>query len=905
VGFVVRTFPSSAAALRTPSERLPSISVRIHSVPVLALLVAAFLPVRVVAQRASSGDPLAAYLGHGVSHPLAIWRAGTVKDVRYDLSLDVTAPDSAIGHVVVHFNRTGTADAILDWRGRRLTRIMSNGQPLPAATAEVNGAHIRVPAKLLKPGENAIELWFVSDIAPSGASIIRTHDTTDGSDYLYTLLVPADADQLFPCFDQPDLKARVTFALTTPRAWTALANGSVARADTNPDRITSHFTETRPLSTYLIAFAAGPWQKTTSVANGRTISVFIRKSRAKEADADTLLALTHRAIGWMEQYFGRPYPFEKFDLMLAPAFPFGGMEHPGVVMFNEDRFIFRERPTLPRRLGRFSTILHEVAHQWFGDLVTMRWFDDLWLKEGFATYMAAKGLADLEPSSDAWKTFYQSNKPTAYGVDQTTGTTPLWQDLANLDQAKSAYGAIVYNKAPSVLKQLNYLVGEEAFQKGVRQFLNDHAYANATWQQLLGAIGKAAGRSLDDFGKNFMLRPGMPEVQQRLTVRNGKIVKLELVQRPAQKLSGPGAWPMRTQVLLAYADGSGRKSETIPVELSSVTTEVVAARGKPAPSYVFANYQDYGYFLTLLDSASVRSLSSGELGRVQDGFLRTMLWGALWDQVRDAQMAPERFAELVLAELPREKDEQIVPALLGRLERSIRAYAAPSRVPQLTASAERTLWDGARDGGKPYGIRRAYLDAFIGLAATSDGVTKLESLLSADSAAGEPIRDPTRWSVVDRLLVLNSPIAERALAAQSKRDTTPDGLRRAFVAGAARKQASVKASYFKSYFADKSLNEDWASGSLGEFNALEHQDLTLPYLRPALDSLPFIQANRRIFFLGSWLGAFIGGHTSEVALQTVQKFLADHPALPKDLREKVLQSADELERTVRIRKRWE
>ena len=872
---------------------------RIHQAPLLALLLTSGL----AAQGTKTVDPLAVYLGHGVSHPLAIWRANTVKDVRYDLRLDVTAPDSAIGHVTVRFNRSGTSDAIFDWRGRRLTRVMSNGRPLPLTAA--NGAHIRVPAKLLETAENSIELWFVSDIAPSGASIIRTHDQTDGSDYLYTLLVPADADQLFPCFDQPDLKARVTLTLTTPPAWTALANGSMTRADSSADRITRHFTETRPLSTYLIAFAAGPWQRTTSVVKGRSISLFIRKSRAKEADADTLLALTHRAIGWMEQYFSRPYPFEKFDLMLAPAFPFGGMEHPGVVMFNEDRFIFRERPTLPRRLGRFSTILHEVAHQWFGDLVTMRWFDDLWLKEGFATYMAAKALADLEPSSDAWKTFYQSNKPIAYGVDQTTGTTPLWQELANLDQAKSAYGPIVYNKAPSVLKQLNYLVGERAFQTGVHQFLSDHAYANATWQDLLGAIGKAGGRSLDTFGRNFMLRPGMPEVQQRLTVRDGKIAKLELVQKPAQPLSGSSVWPMRTQVLLAYSEASGRKPETIPVELSAVTTEVVAARGRPTPAFVFANFQDYGYFLTLLDSMSVQSLMSGELGRVQDSFLRTMLWGALWDQVRDAQLAPERFAELALTELPREKDEQIVPVLLGRLERSIRAYMAPAKAVTMRSSAERMLWDGARDASKPYGIRKAFLDAFIGLAASADGIAKLESLLSADSAAGEPVRDPTRWSVVNRLVVLGAANAERSLATQVARDTTPDGRRRAFVAGAARESAAAKADYFTRYFADKTLNEDWASGSLGEFNTLEHQDLTLPYLRPALDSLPFIQANRRIFFLGSWLGSFIGGHTSDAALQTVKKFLADHPKLPKDLREKVLQSSDELERTVRIRKRWQ
>jgi aminopeptidase N len=394
-------------------------------------------------------------------------------------------------------------------------------------------------------------------------------------------------------------------------------------------------------------------------------------------------------------------------------------------------------------------------------------------------------------------------------------------------------------------------------------------------------------------------------VQQSLTVRDGRIVKLDLVQKPAQSLSGTAAWPMRTQVLLSYPESNGTTAETIPVELSAITTEVAAARGKAEPAFVFANYQDYGYFLTLLDSVSVRSLAAGGLGRVQDGFLRTMLWGALWDQVRDAQLDPAKFAQLALDELPGEKDEQIVPTILGRFERAVRAYVAPVSAGGLVVRAESTFWAQSRDASKPYGIRKAFLDAFIGLATSTDGVAKLELLLSADSAAGEPVRDPTRWAVVDRMIVLGAPNAESALSSQMARDTTPDGRRRAFVAGAGRKSAAVKADYFTRYFADKSLNEDWASGSLGEFNALEHQDLTLPYLRPALDSLPFIQANRRIFFLGSWLGSFIGGHTTDAALQTVRKFLADHPKLPKDLREKVLQSSDELERTVRIRKRWQ
>jgi len=845
-----------------------------------------------------SGPRVDSLMGPGVSSQLATLRAQTIADVRYALSLDVTAPDSAVGTVTVRWTRTGTGDAILDFRGRRITKIAANGAPV--LLSAYNQAHVRFPAALLKAGENRADVEFVSEIAASGASIIKSHDP-DGSDYLYTLLVPADANQLFPSFDQPDLKARVSLTLVAPSGWTTIANGAEVRADTSSGRVTHTFNETRPLSTYLIAFAAGPWVKASSTVGARTVNVYARKSRAKEADLDTLLALNQRAISWMEEYFARPYPFEKFDFVLAPAFPFGGMEHPGAIFYNETSFIFRERPTLARRIGRFSTILHEVAHQWFGDLVTMRWFDDLWLKEGFATYIAAKAQFSLDSTTGAWKTFYQGNKPSAYNVDQTTGTNSLWQKLANLDQAKSNYGAIVYNKAPSVLKQLNYLVGEDAFQRGVRSFLNQYAYSNATWQQLLGSISEAYGKPLDDFGRNFMLRPGMPIVEQRLSVRGGQIASLSLVQRPAQALSGVQPWPMRAQLLLSYANAP---SVTIPVEMSARVTTVPQAVGKPAPQFVFANYEDYGYFLTLLDSASIRSLENGALGNVPDPFLRTMLWGALWDQVRDAQFDPMRFARLAFKELPREKDEQLFPSILGRLTRSLNTYASAAEHMASLPELERTLWNGANETSRPYSIRKAYADAFIGSAETADGQAKLVSILSADSIAGEPVRDPTRWEVVSRLIVLNAPDAMERLATQASRDTTPDGKRRAFSVAAARKSATSKREYFTRYFADQLLNEDWASGSLGSFNAPEQAELTLPFLRPALDSLTYIQANRRIFFLGSWLGAFIGGQRSEAALHIVRKYLADKPRLPLDLRQKVLQAADDLERTVKIRKRW-
>jgi aminopeptidase N len=874
----------------------------------LSLLLATVAPAAVVSQHPAAGIP----------EELARHRASTIADVRYDLTLDLTPRDSAVGRVLVRFRRSGRGDVVLDFRGRRLVAAGVNGATLPSPAA-VNG-HLVIPHRLLAPGENTLDLAFVADIAPSGASIIRAHDPTDGSDYLYTLLVPADASGLFPCFDQPDLKARVRLALTAPAAWSVVANGPVATADTAGAHVTTRFAETRPISTYLIAFAAGPWHRATATRDGRAMTVYVRRSRAAEADLDTLLALNHRALAWMERYFGRPYPFEKYDFVLAPAFPFGGMEHPGAVFYSEDRFIFRERPTLPRRLGRFSTILHEAAHQWFGDLVTMRWFDDLWLKEGFATFMAARALADLEPEADAWKTFHLGNKPAAYGVDRTAGTRPLWQALDNLDRAKSNYGAIVYNKAPSVLKQLEYLVGEPAFQGGVRAFLARHAYGNADWRDLLAAVGRAAGRPLEGFGREFMLRAGMPVVTQRVELRDGRVTRLTLTQRPARtacELAAAGGtsaatgtsarpcsdrqgatWTQRTELLLSYRD---RPPVRLPVELRGAVTEVPAARGLPAPDFVFANARDYGYFLLLLDSASVHALETGALARTGDPFLRAMLWGSLWDQVRGLAMEPERFVRLVLRELPAERDEQIVPVVLGRLDRAVGAYLPPEARARVQTDVERMLLDGASDRSRPYGVRKAYLDAFIGLAATADGVSRLDALLDADSVAGEPLRDPTRWDAVTRLLVVGAPSAESRYAAQVRRDTTPDGRRQAFIAAAGRPDPATKRSYWRRWFADSTLNEEWASGSLGPFNALEHEAVTLENLGPALDSLPFIQANRRIFFLEDWLAAFLRGQTTDSALGVVRRHLDGNPALAPDLRRKTLQHLDELERTVRIR----
>ena len=382
-----------------------------------------------------SSAPADPIMGPGVSRQLATERSSNISAVRYGLQLAVGPTDVARGSVRARFSVKRASDVVLDFRGPRLANIAVNNR---SVTTTFNGAHLRVPAEAVHEGENLITADFSTPIAAAGASIIKFHDDKDGSDYLYTLLVPSDANLLFPCFDQPDLKARLTLELSVPERWKALANGITEKVDTAAGIATYKFRETDPLPTYLFAFAAGPWK--TFSGGPRSTPLWVRASRAGEVEVDSLQNQVASALTSLEKYFGVPYPYQQFQYMLSPAFPFGGMEHPGVTMFNDETFIYREPPTLNQRLGRRATIYHEVAHQWFGDYVTMKWFDDLWLKEGFATYMAAKMQSiESKPGQEPnpWMSFYLRNKPAAYDVDQTSGTTPVWQELANLDQARA------------------------------------------------------------------------------------------------------------------------------------------------------------------------------------------------------------------------------------------------------------------------------------------------------------------------------------------------------------------------------------------------------------------------------------------------------------------------------------
>lgn len=839
-------------------------------------------------------------VGRGISRDLARTRAAQISGIRYDLSLDLTATDVATGTVVIRFDRVGdSGDLILDFRGPALDDLTVNGRPL-STTARADG-HLALPMGLLRTGANVVSARFATPIAASGAAIIRYHDDKDGQTYLYTLLVPSDANLLFPCFDQPDLKARVRWTLTAPAGWTVIANGPLDGQQPAAGGTRWRFAETEPISTYLAAFAAGPWTRWTSAPTGeRPISLYARASRRAEVDADAQIATNRAAVRWLADWFGIPFPFAKLDLVLAPAFPFGGMEHVGAVFYNEDRFIFREPPTLPQRVGRDATIYHEISHQWFGDDVTMRWFDDLWLKEGFSTYMAARIQAELQPDSNAWTTFLLSTKTPAYRADATSGTQALWQPLDNLDAAKSNYGPIVYNKAPAVIKQLAFLVGEEGFRRGLHNFLTDHAYGNATWQDLLGAVGAASGVDLTAFGSQYMLRAGLPRIDTQLSVAGDRIGSLTLVQRPVRSLPGDrgGAWPMKVRVRLGYRT---RPDVVLDAAFDGSTARVAGAAGLPVPDYVWPNDGDQGYGLFLPDDRTVAWIVAN-VGTVADPLLRAMLWSAVWDTVRDVRFAPARYIAMLLDHLPGETDEQISRTILSRGATALDVYLPDAAAPPLRPRWEAALLARIDDAKLGYGLRKDALDRLIATARTPLALARLRDLLAGRTTlVGAAIRQPTRWAIVRRLIAVAAPDAAALFAAEQVHDRSSEAVKDAFVARAATPDRAVKATYFARYFDDAALNEAWASESLGAFNTIDQAELTMPFLRPALDRLEWIRQNRRIFFLPAWIDAFLGGQRDAAALGIVDRFLAEHPALPIDVRRKVLTARDDLALTVRIR----
>jgi aminopeptidase N len=859
--------------------------------------------------------------GEGVSRELARHRAANISDLRYRLSFGLVPGAARIkGREEISLRLNGAADpVILDFRD-----LDDQGRVAEGAVGDVTvngsvvddmrqtGGHIVLPARHFKSGENTIAMNFETAAAAANRPIIRYQDRDDGGEYVYTLFVPMDASLAFPCFDQPDLKARFTLTTTVPTAWTVVTNTreqTVTRNGTNSFWV---FRETHPISTYLFAFAAGPFKEIAGEGGSVPLRVFVRQSKLQRAKEEWLEVerLTREGMKHMIEFFDQPFPFTKYDQVLIPGFAYGGMEHAGATFLREDSVLFRTVPTKNDKLVRASLVLHELAHQWFGDLVTMRWFDDLWLKEGFANFMASHAMAAMEQRRDRdgvgeeaiWKRFYQTHKPPAYAIDSTKGTTPIYQEVRNLKDAKSAYGAIVYQKAPSLLRAGAFVIGDQNFRDGVRLFLKEHAYANAEWGDLIGAFERASKQKLQSWADAWVKRRGAPRVDVEWSCDGrGLIDNFEIRQRDI--LDEGGLWPIKTRLLLAYDDA---EAERVTVSFDGERATVGDAVGKKCPAYVFANEGDFGYGIFMLDAKS-RAAVMSRVGGIGDPFLRAMLWGALWDAVREAEMNPRDYIALVLKTLPAEADLELTQSLLDRATRAFERYLSTTEQSAIAPQIESLFFDRMMKAGEA-DLRITYFRAFRSAATTPEARGRLKDLLSGKSRApGVEIKPLDRWRIIAALLARQDAEAESLLDAERKRDASDDGRKQVYIAEAARADAATKRRYFDDYLGvspnGRATPEDWVEGSLAAFNSPNQSSLTLPYLGPALEALPQVKRQRKIFFTLAWLNAFIGGQQSRQALDQAREFLRAN-RLDRDLELKVLEVTDELERTVKIRAKF-
>jgi aminopeptidase N len=845
----------------------------------------------------AGGMQVRAQAPEGIPRELARMRAARISEVRYGLWFTLTPKaGTAAGREVLEFKASSGGALLLDFRGESVANLKVNGV---AVAGQLENGHIELPESALRVGENKVTMDFAAPVAAAGKAITRFEDKDDGSEYLYTLFVPMDAEMAFPCFDQPDLKGRFQLEVTAPESWTVVSNTptKTQSAATAGQRVTS-FAETRPISTYLFAFAAGPFKKVHETTGLPGLYVRQSKFEKAQAEAEEVQTVTQQGIEYLSKFFAQPFPFPKYDEVLIPGFAYGGMEHAGATFLREESVLFRTAPTHSDHLNRDILLLHELTHQWFGDLTTMCWFDDLWLKEGFAQYMAYQALNAIAPKENVWKRFYLSIKPGAYGIDGTKGTTPIYQDIKNLKDAKSAYGAIVYSKAPGVIKQLAFVLGEEKFRDGLRLYLKEHAYGNAEWSDLVGAFERVSGRKLQEWAAMWIRHRGMPQVDVEWSCDGqGKIAEFALAQRDV--LGEGGIWPIAMEVLLAYPDGQG---ERVRADLNAGKAELREVVGKVCPNFVFANDRDYAYGRFLLDERS-RQAVIAQIGGIGDVFERALLWGSLWDGVREAEFAPRGFLELALQQLPGERDEELAQSLLGHVATGLHRYVGTEMRKQIVPGAEKTAAE-QMEHAEEKDFRIIWFRALRGIAENEEGRARLKELLNGKlTVPGVELRPLDRWTMVTALIALGDPEADGYLAAEQKRDSTGDGLKYAYVAQAARPDAATKKKYFDGYLHDVARPEDWIEQSLGAFNYWNQSELTEPYLRPALEALPQMKRERKIFFVLGWLNAFVGGQQSPGALAEVREFLQSG-AVDPDLRLKILEVMDELERTVKIRQEY-
>ncbi|HEY6279682.1 MAG TPA: aminopeptidase N [Streptosporangiaceae bacterium] len=821
-------------------------------------------------------------------------RAQLLQVTSYQVELDVTGGEQAFSSVsTVRFRcaRPGTA-SFIDLTAPAVTEVVLNGEPLPLAAFD--GDRIALDGLA---AENELRVSARCAYSRSGEGMHWFTDPADGGTYLYTDLETFDAHRVYACFDQPDLKASFELTVITPDGWLAVSNMApdVAGEPTGDGAARWHFPPSPVMSTYITAAAAGPYHVVRSEHDGIPLGIFCRQSLARYLDPDEIFEVTRQGFDYFHRQFGVRYQFGKYDQLFVPEFKAGAMENAGCVTFLED-YIFRSRVTGFAREARAETILHEMAHMWFGDLVTMRWWDDLWLNESFATWAGTLAQAEATRWPTAWTTFAQLHKAWAYRQDQLPSTHPIAADIPDIEAVEVNFDGITYAKGAAVLKQLVAYVGLGHFLAGLGEYFARHAWSNATLADLLAPVAATSGRNLADWSKQWLetagvntLRPGYAlDSQGRFT---------EFVVQQEAPASHPVLRDHRIAIGLYDQTPAGLvRRLRVETDVTGERTVVGELAGQSRPDLVLVNDDDLSYAKIRLDEHSLGTLVTS-IGSFTESLPAALCWAAAWDMCRDAELAARDYLRLVLTGVGSVTDISVAQTLLRQAGSALRRYTDPAWRPaglDLVASGLRELLAQAGPGSDS---QLAYAQALAGLATSPGDLALLAGLLDGSRPIdGLAVDTELRWRLLRRL-VSRGAAGPGEIEAELRRDATDAGERHAATCRAAIPDPAAKEASWQRIVGGTLPNAVFRA-ELDGFADFDQPQLLAPYQQRYFEVVGDIWRDWGSD-MAQWFVANAYPMTDSQALIEATDELIDRTSPPPALHRLLMEGRDGVERALR------
>ena len=837
----------------------------------LTLLTVLLLSSAVVAQ-----STLIEGLRPGVTQQLAEHRKTVLSQLSYDLSFDLPAsPDQRIpASAVIEFELSETDEPlVLDFKesAEKLGAVEVNGQP---SDYRFESEHLVIPAGELRPGQNRISVQFTA----GDSSLNRNPE------FLYTLFVPDRARTAFPLFDQPNLKARYTLTLMMPAEWEAIANAPLLQLEALGERKRLRFAPTELISSYLFSFVAGKFQRETRQINGRQMTMLHRESdREKVArNLDAVFDLHGAALSWLEEYTAIDYPFQKFDFALIPSFQYGGMEHVGAIQYRADNLLLNAQPSQTQLLSRASLIAHETAHMWFGDLVTMDWFNDVWTKEVFANFMAAKIVNPSFPEINHDLNFLIRHFPSAYAVDRTQGANPIRQDLQNLNEAGTLYGNIIYNKAPIMMRQLETLTGQDEFRSGMREYLANFAHGNATWPDLIAILERKTEVDLQRWSEVWVNTAGRPHF---LLEESAGTTVLRQVDP-----EGTGrVWPQQFSVS-ERTEGSWRLES-----VESGRSEIAVF--DPAASAGLLNADGRGYGLFPADPELLSDWES--LDDIQRGSLLVSLFE---NQLEGNRLSADEYLNRLIGIIELEDNQLLLNLMLRQVRILYWNFLSEAARADAAVNVEKSLWALMLAADSP-SSKKIFFEAYRDLALTTPALDQLLRVWRAEIVVeGLVLSETDQIALATGLAIKLPEQADQIVTWQLAQINNQDRQRRFdWIRPSLSPVPSTRRAFFETLAdEDNRAIESWVIGALDALHHPVRREDAEAYILPSLELLEEIQVTGDIFFPARWLGATLGNHNTPAAAAVVREFLAQRPEYNHQLRLKILQAADPLFRAERL-----